>query len=337
MRARLGLLLGSAAVLAAAPLPAQEDLAPFPTLQGPYLGQRLPGRIPEPFAPEIFDALFGSFHSNVVFSPDGRAAYWQTGLADGSRLQAVFESRWEEGGWTQPEPAFFSRLTRGGMEDAPFLSPDGSKLFFLSCGPLDAAGKCGEENIWMTERAGEGWSPPRVLPPVVNALEGIHWQLSVDEEGNLYFGTWIPPEEGAGGGYTGDIYVSEVVGGRYTRPRKLGPEINAPGRHNRCPFIAPDGRYLLFNRGTATRPVSLFVSFRNDDGSWTPARDVSRTLGRDGRNPVVTRDGRFLFFLDDANGKILPYWVDAGFIEELRGRERTEPESRPLPSNGALR
>jgi hypothetical protein len=308
-----------------AALHAQEEGGPFPTLQGPYLGQRPPGPSPEPFAFEIFDAVFGSFHSNVVFSPDGKAAYWQTRLADGSRLQGVFESRWEQGGWTRPQAAFFSSLTPGGVEDAPFISPDGGKFFFLSCSPLDEAGQCRKEDLRVMEREGEGWSEPRLLPPSVNALEGIHWQLSVDEGGNLYFGTWKPPEEGEEGWYTGDIHVSEYVDGRYTHPRKLGPEINAPGQYNRCPFIAPDGRYLLFNRGDSTRSASLFISFRSEDGSWTPARELSQLLGRDGRNPVVTRDGRFLFFLDDANGKLLPYWIDAGFIEELRARERIAP------------
>lgn len=101
MTVKLPPFLWPAFLLAAAPLQAQEAPVTFPALQGPYLGQKLPGSVPEPFALEIMDALFGSFHSNVVFSPDGKAAYWQTGLADGSRLQAVFESRWEERGWTR--------------------------------------------------------------------------------------------------------------------------------------------------------------------------------------------------------------------------------------------
>jgi hypothetical protein len=151
-----------------------------------------------------------------------------------------------------------------------------------------------------------------------NSLAGIHWQMSVDRDGNLFFGTWQPQGEGK---YTGDIYVSECEDGEYAEPKKLGPEINVPGHYNRSPFIAPDGSYLLFNRGDESRPTRLLISFRKRDGTWTTPKDPSDILGRDGSNPIVTIDGKFLFFLETENGKIRPFWIEAGFIEDLRESE----------------
>jgi len=304
---------------------AQENIEPqldFPVLKGPYLGQKPPGKTAEQFAVNVFDSTYQGFHSNIIFSPDGKEAYWQLNEGHGSRLQAIFESRYENGIWTKPQVAFFSTLVAGGMDDAPFISPDGKKFFFLSYRPLEKDDKSEKCNIWMMERTEAGWSNPQPLPPIVNALKGIHWMLSVDIHGNLYFGTWEPRE---GGKTTGDIFCSKNENGQYTKPERLGREINLPG-YNYSPFIAPDGSYLIYSRKEPTKPATLFICFRKSDGTWTKPRDLSHLIGRGDVNadmlygdcPVVTMDGRYLFFRDDLNGALRPFWMEAGFIEELR-------------------
>jgi hypothetical protein len=102
----------------------------FPVLKGPYLGQKPPGKTAEQFAINVFDSKYQGFHSNIIFSPDGKAAYWQLNEGHGSRLQAIFKSRYENGIWTKPQGVFFSTLVAGGMDDAPCISPDGKCLFF---------------------------------------------------------------------------------------------------------------------------------------------------------------------------------------------------------------
>jgi hypothetical protein len=108
-----------------------------PKLTGPYLGQRLPGKTVQQFAVNVFDSTYQGFHSNIIFSPDGNAAFWQLNKGHGSKLQGIFESRYENGIWTKPQVAFFSTLVAGGMDDAPFISPDGKKFFFLSYRPVE--------------------------------------------------------------------------------------------------------------------------------------------------------------------------------------------------------
>jgi len=296
---------------------AQEKSDDFPALNGPYLGQKTPGKTAQPFAADIFGSKYKGFHSSVFFSPGGKEAYWQTILNDKSGLQGIFESRYENKIWTRPQAAFFSIFAAQGMDDAPFISPDGSRFFFLSSRAVEEGGKSGKHNIWMTERTAEGWSNPQPLPPIVNSLEGIHWQLSVDKESNLYFGTWRLQE----GRYTGDIYCSRFESGQYTKPEKLGPEINVPGYYNRSPFIAPDGSYLLFNSQNVSKMTTLLSCFRKSDGTWTKPRDLYDIIGRDGGCPLVTLDGKYLFFLDDINGIIRPFWIDAGFIGKLKQAE----------------
>lgn len=45
----------------------------FPLLEGPYLGQRLPGSIPEPFAPGIVST--DNYELTGVFTPDMKEFY----------------------------------------------------------------------------------------------------------------------------------------------------------------------------------------------------------------------------------------------------------------------
>lgn len=300
----------------------------FPVLKGSYLGQKPPGKKAQQFAVNVFDSTYQGFHSNIIFSPDGDEAYWQLNKGYGSRLQGIFESKYENGIWTKPQVAFFSTLVKGGMDDAPFISPDGNKFLFLSDRPIEIGDKSEKCNIWCMDRTEEGWSVPKPLPSIVNSLNGIHWMLSVDNHYNLYFGIREPQEEGK---TTGDIYCSKYVNGQYTKPEKLGPEINVPG-YNYSPFIAPNGSYLIYSRREPSKPIRLFICFQKSDGKWTKPRDLSNIIGLDSINSdilqgdcaLVTIDGKYLFFRDDLNGNLRPFWMEAGFIGELRKSELNE-------------
>jgi hypothetical protein len=157
----------------------------FPVLKGPYLGQKPPGRKAEQFAVNVFDSIYQGFHSNIIFSPDGKEAYWQLDKGHGCRLQVIFESRYENGVWTKPKVASFSTLVEGGLDDAPIISPDGKKFFFLSYCPIEKGKGPGKCNIWVKDKTNEGWSKPKPLPSIVNSLDGIHWMLSFDIQCDL--------------------------------------------------------------------------------------------------------------------------------------------------------
>jgi hypothetical protein len=272
----------------------------FPKLTGPYLGQKPPGKVPEPFAVDIPELQ--NLHGMIRFSPDGKEAYWKPVWRP---VEPILVSKMENGQWTRPQTASFSAPNQG--DDSPFLSPDGSKLFFISQRPpIGGEQAPKKEKIWVTERISESWSEPRPLPDIINSMDGIHWQFSVDNEGNLYFG--------ARGGQEGEIYWAKYKDGQYGLPEKLGSEINAAGFYNYAPFIYPDGRLLLFSRSRAKDRAKIFVSVKQKDGTWTEAKMLFDNAAR----PAVALDGRCLFF---ARGDGITCWVEAGFIEELRSME----------------
>jgi hypothetical protein len=279
----------------------------FPVLAGNYFGQKSPGRTPEPFALGIV-ASRNSFHGNIVFSPDGTEAYWS--VMDWGGDWAILESKIEEGRWSKPRRAPFSLPGQG--DDSPFVSPDGKNLYFVSGRPLQRGGRPGKENIWVMERAGTGWSEPRPLPQTVNALQGIHWSVSVDRQGHLYLGSTAP-----GGAGLSDIYCAKFTNGQFGRPENLGPMINGPAS-DFSPFISPDGNTLMFS-GNADQKRRLFISFRKPDGTWTRAKDLAGIVPykNGGHCPQLTPDGNYLFYLDEIGG-YSPFWIEAGFIEDLR-------------------
>jgi Tol biopolymer transport system component len=258
------------------------------------------------------------FHGTVSFSPDGQSAYWSL-LNYGGRFVSQ-TSMVANGRWTLPKPASF--VGRNRYDDVPFPSPDGRKLFFVSTRPLEKGGPEGKESIWVMEKTDTGWSEPRPLPPVINTM-AVHWQVSVDLKGNLYFGG----TSGSGQGAQSGIFRAGYENGNYSPPERLGPAINGLGR-NHSPYVAPDGGYLIYTR-FRDNVMNLLISFRKQDGAWTQARELTRFLGISGGSlcPWVSQDGKYLFFLSDHANQPRPFWIEAGFIEELRKAELSSPSA----------
>jgi hypothetical protein len=254
----------------------------FPVLTGPYLGQKPPGRSPEIFAPGIVS----SGHGSVTISADGTEIYW----AD----DRIYVTKLENGRWTEPRALPFSRPGDG--DDGPKLSPGDRTLTFNSDRPRQP-GDRRRERVWRVERADGGWGDPRPLGPEVNDKH-LHWQVSVDPEGRLYFGSERSGSKGAD-----DVFVAEPRDGGFAKPVSLGAAVNSEA-HEGSPFVSQDGRYLIFLRDS-----DLWVSFRGDDGLWKPSRRLGTPKGA--VCPYVSPDGKYLFFLRFDGDATRIYWMDA--------------------------
>lgn len=282
----------------------------FPVLSGPWFGQAAPGPDPVLFAPDIVSTpMF--MHGTIAFSPDGTEAFWSAALPEvepGYSYSRIVTAKLEDGRWTEPVQAPFSRERIG--DDVPFFHPDGSKLFFISA--RDGHG----EHIWWVDRTADGWSEPHRIEGGPNSKD-THWQFSVAVNGSIYFNSGDP-----GGAGAGDLYVSRLVDGRYAEPVSLGPPVNSEIDES-SPFIAPDESYLIFVRvgaEDAIGRVDLYISFRNADGTWTTPRNMGPGVNTPSQEicPMVSADGRYLFFNSYRNGNADNYWMDAGVIDELR-------------------
>ncbi len=83
----------------------------------------------------------------------------------------------------------------------------------------------------------------------------------------------------------------------------LPATVNTP-RHEECePNISPDGRFLLFTRGSAGHNTDLYVSARGEDGEIGPAKPLTGVNTEyDEIDGMLGRDGYLYFYSDRPGG-----------------------------------
>ena len=259
-----------------------------------YINQDLPGAEPKRFGEGFFS---GSFHSAPVFAPDGNTVWWGGEFSSAT----IYTSQYLSKTWTEPETIRFSESIDSYRD--PFISPDGTKFFFISTADFPGISSSGKENLWMMEKQGEGWGEPQPLPISVNAL-ALHWTVSVANNYDLYFSA---QKEG-----NTDIFLSRYLEGGYTDPIQLDAPVNTEVIEI-TPNVAPDGSYLLFTRLTSRAdPPHLYITYAWDSGWTEPVRveNVSYCI-----SSIVTPDRAYVIFLSSPSSFS---WRDTSFIEELK-------------------
>lgn len=291
-------------IIVAATISADQGGAEFPELKGPYLGQKTPGTTPEVFAPGIVSTEAHEF--SCSFTPDGTEFYF-TRRDPAANIPLIMVTKLVGGVWTKPEVVPFVENTQS---FEPRVTVDGKRLYFTFLKIIpDRQGP--PMNIFYVEREGEKWGAPQDMGATFNPMKAMY--VSTTGDGTIY------TTDVSGGPRSESIAVAKPVDGKYEKLEKLGPPINV-GAQDMYPFIAPDESYLLF---TSKRPAEgvksgLFVSFRNEDGTWSDPKGIA--LEFEVGLPLVTPDGKFLFFTAGERGKSDIYWVDARIIGDLKPR-----------------
>lgn len=288
----------------------------WPVLQGPYLGQKSPGRIPEKFAPGVISTEhLGEGCS--AFTKDGALFLFNRRLPS-EEHKTIYMTVWQRGGWTNPSPAPFNSE----YADWDFhFAPDSRTLFFTSKRPVGRTDEPSQTgNIWVTKLEGSDWTPPRPLEYPINTSEHHDCGASLTEDGTLYF---FSRREGGLG--QSDIYRARSNEGRASEVENLGKPVNSEYA-DYDPFIAPDGSYLIFSSdrpGGYGLQNDMYISFQHP-GGWTEPYNLGRDFGDAGINHV-SLDGKYVFFATGRTGYDDIYWVGATIIEEI-GKEILNPQ-----------
>ena len=283
----------------------------FPELRGAYLGQHPPRGLPERFAPGI---VCSNYPDTVpVFSPDGTEVYWSRFLGKGRGH--IMVSRVENGRWSYPEPVSFSQP--GAMDGQPTLSGDGLTMLFVSRRPAD--GKVPEPmlfSLWTTRRNQGRWAAPRPLGASINT--GAEDFSCLASDGTLFFSSWRPTGSGK---RAANVYRSESVGGAYGQPEMLPPPINATDG-TLVSHVAPDQSYMILDsrRAGGLGETDLYLSFRQNDGSWGTPNNMGPTINTPAFEHFasLSPDRRYFFFGSDRDGNMDAYWVEAKIIDDLK-------------------
>ena len=307
--------------------------AGFPDLSGPYLGQPVPDSIPSVFAPGIVTT--GMFCRDVAISPDGKEIYFCVAIGNYTYSTILFTKEMN-GKWLEPEIVPFSGGP-GVMDFEPAFSPDGSRLYFLSNRP-DGDEPPGDQDIWYVERTGNGWGRPQNLGAPVNT-DGGEFFPSLTRDGTLYF------TRNEKNSPLNQVFRSSFEGGAFQEPELLPDEVNC-GTNRFNAFVSPDENYIIVpavGMEDSYDGVDYYEIFRDENDHWSQPVNLGRHVNLDnarGWSPYVSPDGNYFFFmatrtreieeadwnyknlkaLNNApgNGNAGIYWVDAGFIGNLR-------------------
>lgn len=266
----------------------------FPDLEGPYMGQSPPGMMAEPFAPGIISKE--GWELEGVFSPGMKEFYF---TLDGSKDTEDFKPtvigfRQENNIWKK-----YIEFRRNGET---VFSPDGKRMHMAE---------------GYKDRVGDGWSERKSLGPMFEREDWGIMRLSTSAKGTYVFDDYKSD---------GVIRISTIVGGKRQEPIPIGLVVNT-GEMTAHPFIAPDESYLIWDseRAGGYGDSDLYISFRQDGGSWGPAINMGDKVNSDKWDAYasVTPDGKYITFnrgidleADEMNVDI--YWVDAKVIDELR-------------------
>jgi len=268
----------------------------LPVLEGPYLGQKPPGMVAEPFAPGIISTE--GWELEGVFAPGMKEFYFTIDLGQHTSPTStdfrptVIGYRQKNNIWTK-----YLEFPRKGET---VFSPD-NKRWHMAEGYKD--------------RIGDGWSERKSLGPMFDRKDWGIMRLSVSAKGTYVFDDYKSKDV---------IRISRLKDGKRQAPKKMGPVVNT-GKWTAHPFIAPDESYLIWDseREDGYGASDLYISFQQKDGSWGPAINMGGKVNSDKWDAYasVTPDGKYILFnrgIGDDNENVDIYWVDAKIIETLR-------------------
>ncbi len=264
------------------------------------------------------------------FTADGRTMYFN--CYNGDICFSHLTGSWEQAQWTAPE-RLGTPINTEYEEVEPVINPAGDRLYFTSVRPtgilksfpflsafVDASevlnrvvtsrggqplfGGLGLDDVWVSHRVNGAWSEPQSIndvagEPPINTLYADHC-LFFSADGNEAFWTSTRP-----GGYGGnDIWTSRRIGGRWTAPENLGPNVNGPSsEHTSIP--TPDGRslYVTSDRPGGFGGDDIYITTRGADGAWGPMVNLGTPVNSPGddRCPAWTPDLK-IFLFDSIRG-----------------------------------
>lgn len=197
---------------------------------------------------------------------------------------------------------------------APTVTADGRTLYFVSNRPGSKRLPDGNfsHDFWATKKENPLdtiFSPPFNIDTTTELGDlGVNTRFNegvatIAADGRTLFFTGCNRPDGLG---SCDIYVTEIEGDRWGRPRNLGPNVNSP-YWDAQPSIAPDKSRLYFvsNRPGPHGAGNLDIWYSDFDfekGEWKPAvnfREVN-TPGREA-SPFIAADNQTFFFASDGH------------------------------------
>ncbi|NLA24377.1 MAG: OmpA family protein [Bacteroidales bacterium] len=184
------------------------------------------------------------------------------------------------------------------------------------------------DSIYYSKRLPDGtWDEPVNISEQIQVKNPIMPVTATSDASELYFVIDM--------GDNGNIFVSELVDGEYTKPKALSKKINSK-KWESFASITGDGKRLYFTsmRKGGQGGMDIYYSDRDDNGKWGKAVNLGAGINTSGYEemPYITRDGKELYY--SSEGLCGDGGFDVVYVTYLDEDNRwTKPENAGYPFN----
>lgn len=177
-------------------------------------------------------------------------------------------------------------------EYLPSLTADGNTMVYTTV--ID-----GQEDFFVSYKVDGVWTQGVPLDDVnTDDNEGAQ---NISADGRLLVFTACNRRGGLG---SCDLYYSEFKNGRWTPTRNMNYPVNSSAWDSQ-PSLSANGRELYFasSRPEGKGGKDLWMSTRNDDGSWNIPTNLGDSINTQGneQSPFLHPAGEMLFFMSDSH------------------------------------
>lgn len=233
-----------------------------------------------------------------------------------------------------------------GLDYAPTISADGKTLYYVSDRSGSKLNKDGDpsHDFWAAKKANRydtvftkpyNIDTSTVLGDLsVNTSlnEGVA-SISADQQTLVFTGCDRP--DGIGGC---DLYIAEIEGDKWGRPRNLGRNVNSD-QWDSQPSISPDKSRIYF---ASNRPGAVggsgdfdiwYTDYDAEFEEWKPAVNAGKTINTEGKDwsPFISADNQTLFF--SSNGHLPNLGGTDFYYTRLENNKWTKPVNIGAPIN----
>ncbi|HEX7413838.1 MAG TPA: OmpA family protein [Bacteroidia bacterium] len=218
-------------------------------------------------------------------------------------------------------------------EYSAFINADESMIIFTSCRDNSIGGKTDPgngdyfEDLYISYKDKGKWKPAQNFGPTINT-EDHDATAGLSADGTTMFVYRFKEKDG------GDVYVSHLNGSTWSKPDRLGKNINSKA-HETSMSLSYDGKQLYFisNKEGGIGDGDIYFCNQDAKGEWAPAINIGASLNTKYPEEGVFMhpDGKTMYFSSKGYNTMGGYDIFKSVYEN--GKWST-PENLGYPING---
>jgi tetratricopeptide (TPR) repeat protein len=221
----------------------------------------------------------------------------------------------------------------------PVISLDEGQIIFTSNRPSTTGGLKSDagvyyEDIYISHRNDTGWTKPVPMGNNINTI-GHDAAVSLSGSGKKLI-IYRYGKEKFMSSASGDLYISELKDGKWSKAVRLPDNINSSGwEPSACLNQEENILYFASNREGGVGGTDLYVVKKLPDGTWALPKNMGNiNTNGDEDSPVIMADGKTLYFSSNGHNSMGGYDIFVTRYDEDK-KIWTAPENVGYPINTA--